>query len=219
MKEKINKIFIIFLIFLLVLFNFVIYSFGFDVSYNGVDYQINLSDDLSQKNFYYIFLGTNSNNQALLYYVCCDYELLWNNQDSNFKVKGYNNNNSVTSNDVGLKNYSKSINIGDNTNIIFDLSNINNSNLRNDFSNTTIWGTYYKLDYLVYSTADVYNLDNELVFQAPAPTGVIIPALETATQVPMAIIQTMRILIPIGLIILSMALIILLTRFVFLRLL
>ena len=64
---------------------------------------------------------------------------------------------------------------------------------------------------IIYSNHDVYYGD-ELVFQSPVTDKAVIPALETAEEVPKAMVQTLRILIPVGLIVLGIGLVIYLIR-------
>lgn len=64
---------------------------------------------------------------------------------------------------------------------------------------------------VVYSNNDIYLSSGELFFQAPV-TGVVIPALETAQQIPETIVKTLKILIPVGLVVLAVGLIIYLIK-------
>lgn len=58
----------------------------------------------------------------------------------------------------------------------------------------------------VYSTVNVYSdIDKTEVFFRPV-LEVVIPALETAEQIPQVIVKTLKILIPVGLIVLAIGL-------------
>lgn len=56
--------------------------------------------------------------------------------------------------------------------------------------------------------------ENEIFFQTPPQIveGITIPALETADQIPQAIVTTLKILIPVGLIVLSIGLVVYLIK-------
>lgn len=64
-----------------------------------------------------------------------------------------------------------------------------------------------------------YNSDNELVFQEASLelAGVTIPAIQSSEEIPQAIIKTMKVVIPVGLVILGIGLVIYLTKSVILR--
>ncbi len=69
-----------------------------------------------------------------------------------------------------------------------------------------------------YSNFDLYDENDNLVFQAPQVNKVVIPAIQQVEEIPQAMGQMMRILIPIGLIVFSIGLVIYLTRLVISRL-
>lgn len=73
---------------------------------------------------------------------------------------------------------------------------------------------------IFYGTMNVYNSSGEVVFQqAPVteqpetiPETVEIPAVETVEQIPVAMVETLKMIIPVGLVVLSVVLLIYLTR-------
>lgn len=52
---------------------------------------------------------------------------------------------------------------------------------------------------IVYSNIDIYDVDNNLVFQAPPQKveGITIPAIQTAKEIPQRIVETVKIILPI----------------------
>lgn len=71
---------------------------------------------------------------------------------------------------------------------------------------------------IFYSTYDVYDSDDNLVFQ-PAPTQVAtIPAIQQVVEIPQVMEQAMKVLIPVGLIVFSIGFVIFLTRLIISRL-
>lgn len=71
------------------------------------------------------------------------------------------------------------------------------------------------------SSNNVYNYSDEskVVFQGASPelAGVTIPAIQSAEEIPQAIIKTMKVVIPVGLVILGIGLVIYLIKSVILR--
>ena len=73
----------------------------------------------------------------------------------------------------------------------------------------------YEEGYCIFSTADIYDTNGELFFQKTPVTVIpetIIPALETAEQIPTAMVETLKMIIPVGLVIFGVLLLILLTK-------
>ena len=91
-----------------------------------------------------------------------------------------------------------------------------------DFTNPTTsrsgqgdFSIYYDVN---YSTVDIYNTDRTSIFFQKTPVvvetpEVEIPALETVEQIPEAMKETMKIVIPVGLAILGIGLVVYLIKF------
>ncbi len=69
------------------------------------------------------------------------------------------------------------------------------------------------------SSFDLKDKDGNVVFQGASPelAGVTIPAIQSAEEIPQAIIKTMKVVIPVGLVILGIGLVIYLIKSVILR--
>lgn len=69
------------------------------------------------------------------------------------------------------------------------------------------------------SNFDIKNVDGDVVFQGASPelAGVTISAIQSAEEIPQAIIKTMKVVIPVGLLILGIGLVIYLIKSVILR--
>ena len=69
------------------------------------------------------------------------------------------------------------------------------------------------------SSFDLKDTDGNVVFQGASLelAGVTIPAIQSAEEIPQAIIKTMKVVIPVGLVILGIGLVIYLTKSVILR--
>jgi len=65
---------------------------------------------------------------------------------------------------------------------------------------------------LLYSTFDITLADGTTIFFPVPVTGVVIPALETAQEVPTAMVQTLKIIIPVGLVLFGIGLSVYLIR-------
>lgn len=68
-----------------------------------------------------------------------------------------------------------------------------------------------------YATTSIYTNDTYTDFFIKAPVKATIPALETVEQIPEAITKTLQVMIPVGLVILSMVLVVYLIKSVILR--
>jgi len=70
-----------------------------------------------------------------------------------------------------------------------------------------------------YSTVDIYDTNDNLVFQAPPHQveAVTIPAIQQVEEIPQGMTQVLQVIIPIGLIVLSIGLVIYLMRLVIYR--
>lgn len=80
------------------------------------------------------------------------------------------------------------------------------------FNNNKIAGITAVSNYY-YFNSDIYtDVDKSNYFFTCPVTGVVIPALETAKQIPQAIVTTLRILIPVGLVVLLVGLVICLIK-------
>ena len=76
-----------------------------------------------------------------------------------------------------------------------------------------------KFDTITFCNFDLKDKDGNVVFQGASPelAGVTIPAIQSAEEIPQAIIKTMKVVIPVGLVILGIGLVIYLIKSVILR--
>ena len=87
-------------------------------------------------------------------------------------------------------------------------------------------GTY--TNHSIFANNNIYNLSNEVVFQAPPQQveeqetpqqiqQVTIPTIQQVEEIPQGMSQVLQMIIPIGLIVLSIGLVVYLTRLVIYR--
>ena len=111
-------------------------------------------------------------------------------------------------------------------NKIFNLNNYDISTERTEYYPNF----RFDQNYIYYSSHDILNDNNEVVFQAPPhqteegnnqetlPTQqVTIPAIQQVEEIPQGMTQVLQVIIPIGLIVLSIGLVIYLMRLVIYR--
>jgi len=91
----------------------------------------------------------------------------------------------------------------------------NGSSWNYKFNNNNIFGRTSILNH-IYLNATIYSDGNktDVFFQRPPQKveGITIPTLETAQQIPQAIVTTLKILIPVGLVLLSIGLVVYLIK-------
>lgn len=195
MKLKNKILLIVFLILMFILFlntSNVFASFNF--TYNDTNYTV---PDIPTDYPYYLIID--KGNGVFRLYMC-ENEMI-------FKT-------------VTLANGSKSILLYSTVSAgtIYQYTNLAGDNVTiSDLYRSIGTGTSLAIDYntvsIVYSNHDLYH-GGELVFQSPVTEvpGVLIPALETAEEVPQAMAQTLKIVIPVCLIVLGIGLLIYLIK-------
>lgn len=217
MKEKINNFFTgkflpILIIFLLVLFNMCISSFAVTNEVKFTDCfkkerTIILNKDLCNFKYYSLFVYTQKDvPYNLIAFVGSDYEMAFD----------VNKLNLYFIDDQSHDIYHKiSAPLSSPTDVEDFISKFNNYNISNLglLNQKSIGGTFlYSGTQCVFASYDLKDSEGNLVFQAPVPAVVTIPGLETVEEVPQAMSQVMRVLVPIGLIIFGIGLVIFLIR-------
>ena len=217
-----NKILISFILFILLIFSFITISHASDeVSYPSYfsGYQVNMVLSYRTVNGgsgnFIVFLSDEGIVRSNGYNGYYKYDSISGN---NFYYKEF----SITAFDY--KNCNSSID----ELYVYYLNKLNDCSL-SDFSllnsrqtyckethdtsdNNSMYTVYY------YGNSDIYDIDGNLVFQAPQVNRVVIPAIQQTKEIPQAMGQVMRILIPIGLIVFSIGFVIFLTRLIISRL-
>lgn len=212
-----NKIFITFFVLLAFILFFNINNVFASVDFKHNDEDVSLPDfDYIDTSLYSIYYYDNSYYVIILkncenyinngYNVSVDsYELFW--------LYKYDNNSLIT----------QSILYGSeqNLNILLRKYNPSNNSWEKPYGTVAIMRNvinslnYTTADYFVSSNYNCYNAERkELVFHQPVTEiqGVTIPALETADQIPQAIVTTLKIMIPVGLVVLSIGLVVYLIK-------
>lgn len=217
MKEKINNFFTgkflpILIIFLLVLFNMCISSFAVTNEVKFTDCfkkerTIILNKDLCNFKYYSLFVYTQKDvPYNLIAFVGSDYEMAFDvNKSDLYFIDGQ-------SHDIY---YKISVPLSSPTDIEDFIDKFNNYNVSNLtlVNKEKVGGTFlYSGTQCVFASYDLKDSEGNLVFQAPVPAVVTIPGLETVEEVPQAMSQAMRVLVPIGLIIFGIGLVIYLIR-------
>lgn len=188
---KLNKkIFYIFIFFLLILFFLNVNSNAANISSNGIVYKI--PDDI--KNFIIAdFYDTN-----------CIVLIFSENLDSTWQITQLNS----TYNTTSIINSSGS----------FKIIRIEKGQTDFNSGSVELWNrniTVYQN--IIYSSKDIYNINgSDVFFQVPVQ-GVVVPALGEAKELPKAIVETLKIIIPVGLVILGIGFVIYLIKSVILR--
>ena len=195
MKLKNKILLIVFLILMFILFlntSNVFASFNF--TYNDTKYTV---PDIPTDYPYYLIIDKGSGVFRLF---MCENEMI-------FKTATLANGSKV----ISLHSTVSGGTIYQYTNLAGD--NVTISDSYRSLGTGTSLGIDYNTVSIVYSNHDLYH-GEELVFQSPVTEvpGVQIPALETAEEVPQAMTQTLKILIPVGLIVLSVGLVIYLIK-------
>lgn len=207
-----NKLFIIFIaLFIFILFFSINNSFAIS-SYEEISihsYDENLLNALDEVEYYgnpdyYYFIYTNGNQKTLLQFIK-------KSECTNFKSY-------MTFNYNSLKNLVNFYYSSDTEYTLIEYSYDGNS-FNYEFTGTRSSSMSYLYGYSVsddvyfnfISNCNVYLDDFETVFFQPV-TGVVIPALETAQEVPTAMVQTLKIIIPVGLVLFGIGLSVYLIR-------
>lgn len=218
MKEKINNFFTgkflpILIIFLLFLFNMCISSFAVTNEVKFTDCfkeerTIILNKDLCNFKYYSLFVFTQKDvPYNLIGFIGSDYEMSLNIDKADlYFIDGQ-------SHDIYYKISNPLTAPTDVEDFISKLNNYNISNL-GLLNQKSIGGTFLSSSgtQCVFASYDLKDSEGNLVFQAPVPAVVAIPGLETVEEVPQAMSQVMRVLVPIGLIIFGIGLVIFLIR-------
>lgn len=216
-----NKLLISFILFILLIFSFINFSnatfdytsftYTNEVGNNQGEFTVILPQNASS--YPYIFIYNNERYHTFPRIFFSKTELVFDsvlNDKGNYDIQVYSKDGS------SFYHYTKNVFLdGSKT---WDLS----SYVVEDFTlsyGSLNHGTGGNIPYSIfYSTFDVYNSDNTLVFQA-APTQVVtIPGITQVEEIPQVMERVMKILIPIGLIVFLVGLVIYLTRLVISRL-
>lgn len=116
------------------------------------------------------------------------------------------------------ENYYKCIVLNPNNDNNFVLPTVSYNNTIHSGDNTII--NNFNTTNILYCSSDVYNNGTTDVLISKKkfpvveviPETVVIPAVETVEQIPMAMTETLTMIIPVGLVVLSVVLLIYLTR-------
>lgn len=225
MKEKNNyfthRFLLILSILFFIIFNFCIYSFGFDNSLtyknNDKDYTINFNGDITD--FKYVFLRVSSYSNGKYSAV-----LIFSNSPIIIKKTSDEIYKYVSKDGSDFYYYSSSTfnTLNDLNN---SLSNLNKSNLNSNFKNyyPSVFSSYdiavRDASLWTYSNSDICDEAGNVLFQKAPVTveQVTIPKLETAQEIPQTMNKVLQMIIPIGLIVFLSGLLIYLVRLVILR--
>ena len=197
-------------VFILVLNIFSIYSFGSStINIDGSDYTV--SDFISQ--FKNLVIITDRNSFFTIIFSDCSF-FYDNDSDYNHCCVRYN-----ASEDMPF--YAYYSNSFDDINFSKKLSSLNSDAfaLSKFTDNSLSFSGRYNYDYIIYSNHDVYDNEGNILFQS-APQEVeqvTIPAISQVGEIPVVMTTAMKIIIPIGLIVLSIGLVIYLMQLVILR--
>ena len=186
------------------------YIFDYDnhtVTYDNKTYKIN--DDVFSKKY----ICFTSNGGLSIAVFCSDYpfyidgHIYASSTDKYYTVKSYDEN----------KFYCM---ILASSNMHEVLSYLGSRDL-SKYSTTTEVSSAFRFgpEYTYSSNFDIKDENDEVVFQGASQTlaGVKIPAIQSAEEIPQAIVKTMKILIPVGLVILGIGLVIYLIKSVISR--
>lgn len=186
------------------------YTFDYDnhtITYDNKTYKIN--DDIFSKKY----ICFTSNGGLSISVFCSDYPFYVDGSaysstsDKFYTVRSYDENKFyyytfTSSNMHNVLPYLQS----------WDLSH---------YSTTTGISSSFKFgpEYTYFSNFDIKDENDEVVFRGASPelAGVTIPAIQSAEEIPQAIIKTMKVVIPVGLVILGIGLVIYLIKSAILR--
>lgn len=177
-------------------------TFSFDV--DDVKYNISANFPIDS-NYYVLIRRTYDDNKVGEYGMAISNSPLYYQKEAQYSkacLKTIDN----------TKIYYVNFDLSDETNLKFSTSDF-----KNDRDNIGAWDTFD----ILYSFSDIYASDNadELVFQGASQelAGVTIPEIQSAKEIPQAIIKTMKVVLPVGLVILGIGLVIYLIKSVILR--
>lgn len=220
-----NKLLIIFILFIIILSFFTCNvfastsTFSFYHYYTGQTIEFTLNDTLSSQPYYILFLNTDEDSKiSQVSYYCSTEEMVIDDESSR----------------IYLKNHVSDYNFIDPVDYNFGLlyyhiyAPASVENFITGFDNATLADLYFtssamysggmiSSDNILFSNYDVYDINDELVFQAPQVDRVVLPGITQVEEIPQVMGQVMRILIPIGLIVFSIGLVIYLMRLVISR--
>lgn len=217
-----NKLFIIIFLFVILVFSFFNSCFAsYDlIVYDRDDkaYTFTLNDELMTPKYFYVYYykTTTSYCMDVLGYICSDYEL----RVSYFSSNGSTHKKFVFSDGMEHElRYYETKGMSYHSPFETEINKFNKLTLNDLNISQTSFLTFtgFDLGAFIYSNTDIKDVDDNMVFQAPVPAMVTIPGLETVKEVPQAMSQVMRVLIPIGLIVFLSGLLIYLVRLVILR--
>ncbi len=216
-----NKLLIILILFVLII-SFFTCSFASSSSlsfdyHTGETINYTLNDSLTSRP-YYLVVNFVSSRYTLLCVIFCDEELVIGTDKRNCYIKGHDKDwPNIEASDYNLKRLYYDMNsTSDINNCLSELSSIDFNSIPYS-SSAFCGGTYLDEGHIIHSNFDVYDTDNNLVFQAPQVDKVVIPAIQQVEEIPQVMGQAMKILIPIGLIVFSVGLVIYLMRLVISR--
>ena len=221
-----NKLLISFILFVVILSFFTcsfasssISSFEF---YTGETVDYTLSSSLSSRPYYLVISYSNTEaHYTLLNFVFCDEELVLKKGDNgNYTgyIKGHVNDwSNIEPSDYNFKVLSYTLYSSNLDSFLSEISTIDFDSISDENFSCIFGGTALSEGSIIYSNFDVYDVEDHLVFQAPQVNKVVIPAIQQVEEIPQAMGQMMRILIPVGLIVFSIGLVIYLTRLVISR--
>lgn len=219
MKEFIkNKLLIILFLFVILIINIISTCLAVDLTYNNE--KVSLSDSITSYKYYCIFEFTNNSDNSKLYSVYCTNSRDFMLSGSTLSVS-YNIETSYQSN--GILYYCS-------VNNLSSLSSINSNSFSSNINGISIDMTGYTSTF-VYTNSNIYgtkknvngfsciDYDN-VVFQGAPVTveQVTIPAIQQVGEIPQAMKEVLKILIPVGLVIFGIGLVIFLIRYLRLRL-
>lgn len=226
MKELLkNKYFIIIFTFIMFIFLVKINSYAdSEVIVDEIKYII--PEQLCSYEYKFFYVNTIVNNHGDIitqgigfYFSNSPFVISHNPYNTNgITIKTTDNSNMIFY-DGGGSSFSQ-----DYSNKIFNLNNYNISIERTEYSPNFS----YDQNYIYYSSHDILNNNNEVVFQAPPQQveeqetqqpiqQVTIPAIQQVEEIPQGMSQVLQVIIPIGLIVLSIGLVIYLMRLVIYR--
>ena len=223
MKEKINKFIThkflpVFSVVILILFSICLYSYGVtDVTYtyNDTEYNVTLNGTINE--FDYILLRVSFKNNIFRY------ELLLSNSpmiikyvNDVYKYRSSDGSDFYYYNSYTTTNFSTLDDLNDslsNLNIT-DLNSMNKNSYGYNF--TSLEGATKDCSTWSYGNYNLYDENGNILFLL-APTSYQIPTIQEAKELTGVMKGTMKVTVPVGLILLGIGLVIYLTRLVILR--
>lgn len=231
MKEKIknfftNKVIAILSIFAILITCVCSSAFAYDIGVSK-DITYKIPDDLSSHAFKWIYSGVYRYNDS----GCTAYTFIFTSDSPiSIELGEKTNTNDMVRQNITLHSDSEIYFVWNSVNTSYKKDYLN-APYFSDFTNSEIYEYSKKSSFVRYycdaektsygySNFDVKNIDGNVVFQrAPqAVEQVKIPAIQQAKEIPQAMTEVLKILIPIGLVIFGIGLVIFLIRYCRLRL-